>query len=271
MPALTGLLFAGVSIAAKEWIYHYTMAVARKLNSGLLKANAWHSRSDAITSIAVFIGIVAAQQGYAWMDTVAAAIVALFIARIGFDLCLDAIRELVDTAVPVERQQQIQECVHSVEGIHGLSSMRSRSSGGKLILELHLLVDPRITVSEGHQLGSLVSRQLIGQFSDIADVIIHIDPEDLEHGNPDPRNLLPERGQLLAAIRERWQGLLADQDIQRVDLHYLEHGVEIELLLRKPELAEDLPARLAQALNDIDGLSGLRVYGRLFGSRDRRQ
>ncbi len=271
VPALTGLLFALASIAAKEWIYHYTMAVARKLNSGLLKANAWHSRSDAITSIAVFIGIVAAQQGYAWMDTVAAAVVALFIARMGFDLCLDAIRELVDTAVPVERQQQIQESVRSVEGIRGLSSLRSRSSGGKLILELHLLVDPRITVSEGHQLGSLVSRQLIGQFSDIADVIIHIDPEDLEHGSPDPRNQLPERSQLLDAVRSRWQGLLADEDIQRVDLHYLEQGVEIELLLRKPELPEDLPQRLAQALEDIDSLSGLRVYGRLFATRDQRQ
>ncbi len=147
MPAAAGLLLAALSVAGKEWIYHYTMRVARRLNSSLLKANAWHSRSDAITSIAVFIGIAGALQGFPWLDTVAAMVVALFIARIGYELCADSLRELVDTAVPPERQTQLRNAILDVEGIHGITSLRSRLSGGKIILEAHLLVNPRISVS----------------------------------------------------------------------------------------------------------------------------
>lgn len=266
VPALGGLVLAGISIAAKEWIYHYTMAVARRLNSSLLKANAWHSRSDAITSIAVFIGILAAQQGYAWMDTVAAGFVALFIARIGYDLCLDAIRELVDTAVSPQRQEQLKECIRSIDGIRDVTSLRSRSSGGKLILEVHLLVNPLISVSEGHQLGTRVSRALIGRFSDISEVITHIDPEELDT-DIDPRQEFPDRDHILHSIREHWRDLLSDEQIQRVSLHYLEHGIEVELLVNIADLPAELPAKLEAALAEIDYLAGLRIYNNLYMAR----
>ncbi len=267
IPALGGLLFAAVSIAAKEWIYQYTMRVARKLNSSLLKANAWHSRSDAITSIAVFIGILAAQQGLVWMDIVAAIFVALFIAKIGFELCLDSLRELVDTAVPPERQAQLRQCVESVEGVRGITALRSRLSGGKMILELHLLVSPLISVSEGHQLGRQVSRALLGRFSDVGDVIVHIDPENIHGKQADKRDALPERLVVLETIRERWGSLLDDADIERVSLHYFEHGIEIELLVRFDSLPEGLTERLEQAVAELDYLSGLKVYNKLYTAR----
>lgn len=266
-PALAGLLFAGLSIAAKEWIYHYTMRVARRLNSSLLKANAWHSRSDAITSVAVFIGIFAAQQGLAWMDTVAAIFVALFIAKIGFELCLDSLRELVDTAVPPERQEQIRECTRQVAGVKDITALRSRLSGGKMILELHILVSPRISVSEGHQLGQLVNRALLGRFSDVGDVIVHIDPEDIAEHSEDKRESLPEREVVLQTIREHWQSLLDEDDIQRVSLHYFEHGIEIELLVRFSIMPEGLAERLEHALAGLDYVSGLKIYNSLYEAR----
>ena len=97
------MLIAAISIAGKEWIFRYTLRVANRLNSNLLRANAWHSRSDALSSIAVLAGLFGAQQGYLWMDATAALFVALIIAKIGWELCSDSLKELVDTAVPAAR------------------------------------------------------------------------------------------------------------------------------------------------------------------------
>lgn len=267
VPAAAGLLLAALSVAAKEWIYHYTMRVARRLNSSLLKANAWHSRSDAITSIAVFIGIAGALQGFPWLDTIAAMVVALFIAKIGYELCIDSFRELVDTAIPVGRQQQLRACILAVEGIRDITSLRSRLSGGKIILEVHLLVNPRISVSEGHQLGAQVSRALIARFSDISEVIVHIDPEAIDADADDRRESLPPRQEVLQTIRHLWRDLLDDDDIQRVALHYLEHGIEVELLVSRTELPPDLPGKLEQALDALPYLAGLRIYNSLYSTR----
>lgn len=267
VPALSGLILAGLSIAGKEWIYQYTMRVARRHNSSLLKANAWHSRSDAITSIAVFIGILAAQKGYVWMDTVAAMFVALIIAKIGYELCADSLRELVDTAVPPRRQEQLRDCIMAVEGIEGITSLRSRLSGGKIILEAHLLVNPRITVSEGHQLGAIVSRALVGRFSDISDVIVHIDSEEPPESGQDKREKLPARHEVLSTIRSAWRNLLKDEEIQRVSLHYLERGIEVELLVNLEQLPDSLPDKLEQAIADLDYVIGLKIYNSLYEVR----
>ena len=268
VPGAAGLFIALLSIAGKEWIYHYTMRVARRLNSSLLKANAWHSRSDALSSIAVLVGLLAARQGYVWMDVVAAIFVALLIARIGWDLCADALRELVDTAVPKSRLNQLRDCILGVEGIRGITSLRSRLSGGQIILEAHLLVDPRITVSEGHQLGENVRRELMGRFSDIGDVLAHIDPEShAQTESGDAREQLPRRQVVLNAIRQRWQSVLDDEAIERVSLHYLEHGIEVELVLKLEKVPPDLTRQLEQGIADLDYLAALRVYRAVFRSR----
>ena len=265
-PAMAGLGLALLSIAAKEWIFQYTMRVATRLNSSLLKANAWHSRSDAISSVAVLIGLIAAQQGYVWMDTVAAMFVALIIAKIGWELCSDSLKELVDTAVPKQRQEKIESCIMAVEGVKGITRLRSRLSGGKIILEVRLLVDSRITVSEGHQLGEEVSHALRGSFSDVGDVIIHIDPQShaaanvLEHSNFG----LPPRKTVLKLIRQQWQDLLSDDDIENMDLHYLEHGIEIELTVRQTEVSPLLVTQLEQAIHNLAYVAGVRIYHKLY-------
>lgn len=268
-PGLAGLLIAALSVAAKEWIYRYTMRVARRLNSNLLKANAWHSRSDAITSIAVFIGILAAQQGYVWMDTVAAIFVALIIAKIGYELSAESLRELVDTAVTPKRQHQLQEGILSVDGIRGVTELRSRLSGGRIMLEAHVLVDPLITVSEGHQLGEFVRRALLERFSDISDVIMHIDPENPSSARRDKRERLPERYEVLRAIRKAWGNLLAEKEIQRVSLHYLERGIEVELLVNLDRLPDALPRKLEKAITELHYISGLKIYNSLYEARFR--
>ena len=266
IPAASGIAIAVISIIAKEWIYQYTMRVARKLNSSLLKANAWHSRSDAISSVGVMIGLIAAQQGYPWMDTVAAMFVALIIAKIGWELCTDALKEMVDTAVPRHRREQIEARIRETEGVLGVTNLRSRMSGGKIILEIRILVNPRISVSEGHQLGENVSKALIGSFSDIGDVFVHIDPEThLESDHVSRRHTeLPERSQVIENIKQLWQEFLDEDDIESIDLHYLEHGIEVDLTVKLDEISEQLASQLSQAIRHFDYIASMRVFNKLY-------
>ena len=202
------------------------------------------------------------------MDTVAGMFVALIIARIGWELCADSLRELVDTAVPKQRREQIESRVLGNDGVLAITNLRSRLSGGKIILELRILVNPRISVSEGHQLGENVSKSLIGSFSDIGDVIVHIDPEThSDHSLPVPHhNELPERTELIKKIKRQWQNLLSEDDIESIDLHYLEHGIEVDLTVTLNEISDHLAAELEQAICSIEYIPSLRIFCKLYES-----
>ena len=263
-PAWWSLLIAAISIASKEWIYHFTMRVANKLNSSLLKANAWHSRSDAISSIAVFIGLIGAQLGYLWMDTLAAIFVALLIAKIAWELCCESLKELVDTAIPLAEQLKIQQSLLNLAGIHRVHGLRSRRSGGKVILEVELAVDPRISVSEGHQLGEAASEMLTTKFPEINDVIVHIDTDNEAHCC-DPR--LPLRPALIQSIEQAWPRDLPIEAIEKIDLHYLNKNIEIDIYLSKSLLQKHslshLSSLISQALGHLDSVSNIRLYSHL--------
>ncbi len=269
IPAAGGLLIALISIAGKEWIFQYTMRVAHRLNSNLLRANAWHSRSDAISSVAVLIGILAAQQGYIWMDTVAGAFVALIIAKVGWELCTDSLKELVDTSIPAKRRAQIEESILQIAGVNGIQGLRTRLSGGKVILDLCILVDPRISVSEGHQIAELVSRTLTGNFSDVSDVLVHVDPlpPESEKSTSQALDDFPERPEIIASIREAWNGLIDDQAIEGISLHFLEQGIEVELTLHEGSLGQAEAERLANALQRLSYIQKLRIYSKTHDFR----
>lgn len=263
-PAAGGIALAMLSIATKEWIYHYTMRVARRLNSNLLRANAWHSRTDAISSIAVLIGIVGARQGYLWMDTVAGMFVALIIAKIGWELCADSLTELVDTAVSKQRREQFESSILSIDGIKGITELRSRSSGGKIILEARLLVNSYISVSEGHQLGELVNKSLISQFADVSEVLVHIDP--VHHDLGEDEFHLPERSQVIAALKTCWKNLIDAQSIAAIDLHYLGGYIEVDLILDVDELSPTIAQNLDAAVESEPHITKLRIFNKLYES-----
>lgn len=270
IPTTSAIVIAIISILSKEWIFHYTMRVANKLNSNLLRANAWHSRSDALSSVAVTIGIGGAMMGYTWMDTLAAIVVALIIAKIGWGLCFESVKELVDTAVPRKRRAQIESEIRTAPGIEGITSLRSRSSGGKVLLEVSLKVDPKISVSDGHDIGESVSKLLTGRFTDIADVIVHIDPNETSQLTgtdfDESGKHLPEPQQLLHSIKAKWSPLLRDEDIESMDLNYLDHGVEIDLTVKLAELPESLATQLKQAIMSFSYVANLRIYTKSYES-----
>ena len=163
---------------SKEAIYRYTVYYAKKLNSKLLMANAWHSRTDALSSIAVLVGLVGVSFDALWLDAVAAVVVALLIAKIALGLLWDSMQELIDTALPEDQLMAIREIAMNVPGLRDVHQIRTRTMAGKILVDLHLQVDPRVSVSEGHEIGCWVASSIRNKFPDVSDITFHIDPED---------------------------------------------------------------------------------------------
>jgi cation diffusion facilitator family transporter len=227
-PGVGALIVAIVSVISKEAIYHYTMRTARRLRSNMLIANAWHSRSDAISSIVVVIGVAGTMMGYPYLDAVAAIAVAVMIAKIGFDLVRSSTRELIDTALEPEVVEAIRSEVFKVDGVRALHMLRSRRSGSAALVDLHLQVDPRVSVSEGHQIGDTVRRRLISRIDEVTDVTVHIDPEDDEVESPCDQ--LPLRTGMVKRLQEQWADLV-EVDPGQITLHYLRGELQIDLSL----------------------------------------
>jgi cation diffusion facilitator family transporter len=183
-PGVWALVIASLSVISKEWIYHYTMHVAKKLKSNMLRANAWHSRSDAISSIIVVIGVAGTMAGLNYLDSVAAVLVGAMVAKIGWDLAWQSVHELVDTALDPERVEAIRREILSVGGVRELHMLRTRMMGGDALVDVHVLVDPKLSVSEGHYIGEKVRERLITEIEEVSDVMVHVDPEDDEKMKP---------------------------------------------------------------------------------------
>jgi cation diffusion facilitator family transporter len=172
------------SILLKEAIYHYTIAMGRKLKSVALVANAWHHRSDAFSSLAVALGIAGAKIRPGWftLDAFAALVVSLLIIKVGFDILWKAMKELADTAPGPDIQKRIMDCAAVVEGVLGVHDLRARSSGGLFQMELHVVVDGGLTVTQGHRIAKEVENCLIEELENVEEVIVHVDPDTGEGG-----------------------------------------------------------------------------------------
>lgn len=260
-PGALALVVASVSVIAKEIIYQYTKSAALKLRSNMLMANAWHSRSDAVSSVVVVLGVGGAMMGYPYLDAVAAIAVAVMIAKIGFELIRASTKELIDTALEPEVVENIRKEILDVDGVRALHMLRSRRSGGDALVDLHLQVDPRISVSEGHQIGDTVRRRLLQRVDEVTDVTVHIDPEDDELESPCDR--LPLRGDLIKKLRRQWADL-EGVDAQRVTLHYLRGKLQIDLTLPLAVLDEHpdtrtLILKIERAAMELPEVDSVRV------------
>lgn len=235
-----------LSVVSKEAIYHYTLRVARRLRSNMLHANAWHSRTDAISSIIVVIGVGGAMAGFSYLDAVAAIAVALMIAKIGWDLLWTSLQELIDRALEPEQVEDIRLRILDVDGVRDCHMLRTRMSGGDSLVDVHIQVDPVLSVSEGHQIGESVRKQLISEIDHVADVTVHIDPENDELASPCDR--LPLRDVILQRLEQSWQELDPASWLERVVLHYLDGRVHADVFVHAGVQAPEARARLAAAI-----------------------
>ncbi|MFI3220766.1 MAG: cation diffusion facilitator family transporter, partial [Methylococcales bacterium] len=172
-PDVMSLGIVAISILVNEWLYHYTKRIAKTTRSKLLLANAWHQRSDAISSVVVLFGIGAVLLGYPLADAIAAIVVALMVVKIGLSQLIVSIKELVDTSLPPHLLAEIRAAILAIEGVEGIHLLRSRQMGEDALLDAHVIVDPRITVSEGHNISEAVRDELVSRFDDVMDVLVH--------------------------------------------------------------------------------------------------
>ncbi|HEX22777.1 MAG TPA: cation transporter [Chromatiales bacterium] len=261
-PGWLALSVAAISIVAKEAIYHYTMRVANRLNSQLLRANAWHSRSDAISSVVVVIGITGAMNGLPWLDAVAAIAVGAMVGKIGAELAWHSAQELIDRAMEPERVTKIRAAILSVNGVEALHMLRTRRMANDGLVDVHILVDPKSSVSEGHLISERVRQAVMEKVDGITEVMVHIDPEDDEVSAPSSD--LPMRDEVLALLQRRWQGIEETPDTDHVRLHYLDGKIHVEVSLplqkvRDIDQARALARQLARLAEEEDSIADVQV------------
>ena len=228
------LWVAIVALAAKEGMFRYMLAVAQRVRSQMLVANAWHARSDAASSLVVIVGIVGNLLGYTFLDLIAAAVVGVMIAYMGIQFARDAMLELVDTGLDQEEARAIRNTLKAVPGVIGLHELRTRKMADNALVDAHIIVEPKISVSEGHYIAE-AARIAVLKNHQVMDVMVHIDSEDDAQTKSNIH--LPQRHLLLMHLAAR-MGVALPPDT-RVVLHYLGGKIEAELFFERPtDLAE---------------------------------
>jgi cation diffusion facilitator family transporter len=228
------LWVAIVALAAKEGMFRYMLAVAQRVRSQMLVANAWHARSDAASSLVVIVGIVGNLLGYTFLDLIAAAVVGVMIAYMGIQFARDAMLELVDTGLDQEEVRAIRNTLKAVPGVIGLHELRTRKMADNALVDAHIIVEPKISVSEGHYIAE-AARIAVLKNHQVMDVMVHIDSEDDAQTKSNIH--LPQRHLLLMHLADR-MGVALPPDT-RVVLHYLGGKIEAELFFERPtDLAE---------------------------------
>ncbi len=228
-PNWLSLPIISLSIIANELLFRYTHHIGTKIRSQLLLANAWHHRSDAASSLVVLVGLIGGLAGMVFLDTVAASIVGLMIIKMGWDYAWNSVKELIDTAVDPTLLAQIRNIITGVHGVERIHQLRSRLMGRDVLIDVHIIVASKISVSEGHFIAQQVHHALVDTMKDVKDVTVHVDPEDDEICAPSLQ--LPSRT-LMSALLEEVQ--LDFPQISFLNLHYLNGKISIDVVCSEP-------------------------------------
>lgn len=222
----SALAVAVLVLVSKETLFRYMLREAQRVRSAMLIANAWHARSDAASSLVVAIGIVGSLMGVRLLDPIAAAIVGFMVARMGWVFGWDALQDLSDRALDEATTADLRTLLLGTPGVLDVHEMRTRKTGDLALVDAHILVDPFISVSEGHYIAETARARLLTD-PRVLDALIHVDPEDDMHVRSVAN--LPPRSEVAHALREA----LAARGIrvEAVTLHYLSTGLEIQVVL----------------------------------------
>lgn len=249
VPSAITLWIALITLAAKEGLYRYTMVVANRYDSNMLRANAWHHRSDALSSLIVAAGIGGSLLGFGYLDSAAAIIVALMVTKVGIGLAWRALRELVDTGLDTVDLKSIRDVILSISGVKALHLLRTRRVGEQALADVHIIVDDHLSVSEGHQISETARFKLIKEIAPLADVMVHIDTEEDVNG---PSCVdLPLREELQKRLDHYFRDIPEARQVECVTLHYLNGHIDIGLLLPLTAVSSVMAAhQLAQRFTE---------------------
>lgn len=257
VPGWPVLVAAAASVAGKEWIFRYTRHVGLKIRSDLIIANAWHSRTDAFSSVVVLVSTAGAMLGMVWLDVFAAVVIAGIIIHIGWKFTWDSVKELVDTGLSHEDTEMLKSIARDTDGVRNVHELRSRRMGHDILLDIHLVVRPEISVSEGHQIGMQVVSGMRDALDNIRDINFHIDAEN-DEDQPLTSERLPSREDIRAILAQHIGEL---PHHSRLRLHYLKNKVHLELFLDEHEEKTAFSAaNIKEQLRDYPWFGSIRVW-----------
>ena len=176
IPGILALIAAVISILVKEGMYWYTRYFARKINSGALMADAWHHRSDALSSVGALVGIFGARHGFVVMDSAASLVIFVFIAKAAYDIFMDAIDKMIDRSCDENTQKQIYECILETENVLGIDLLQTRIFGNKIYVDAEIEVDGDVTLNEAHDISELVHQRIEEKFDMVKHIMVHVNP-----------------------------------------------------------------------------------------------
>jgi len=271
-PGFWPLAVAAISVVSKEGYFQYVVRHPSTATSRMLYANAWHSRSDALSSLAVIVGVGGVLAGFAWADAFAAIVVAGLLLVVAYRIGREGAEELIDSAASPVLNANMRKTILSIEGVRDSHELRTRRMADKVLADVHIRVDPLISVSEGHRIGDEVMDALKTRFPEVGDVVVHIDPEDDIVG--DVYSKLPMRSVIVAEINTNLHKLQNNFDARfslqpkNIVVHYLADGCQIEIWMTMPDEATTRDCSLASstikdALIRIDNIVSASV---LFSS-----
>ena len=242
---LSALVVAVLVLVSKETLFRYMLREAQRVRSAMLIANAWHARSDAASSLVVALGIIGSLAGVRLLDPIAAAIVGFMVARMGWMFGWDALQDLSDRALDDAAADDVRKLLMSTPGVRDVHELRTRKMGDFALVDAHILVDPLISVSEGHYIAETARARILTD-TRVLDALIHVDPENDALARP-PIGL-PPREQVVAEV----EAALAQQGERAagVNIHYLSTGLDVDVTL--PATAPVAPGSDAQRLTHLD-------------------
>lgn len=186
IPSMIAFIAAAVSIVAKEFCFRITEYVGKKVNSPAVVANAWHHRSDALSSVGSLVGIgCAIWLGKKWviLDPIAGCVISVVIFVVAVKMALPAMKELLDISLPEETENEIIRLASGVEGVKDVHNLKTRSHGPSVIIDAHVVVDYRMSIVEAHNIATKVEDLLAEHFGRETQISIHIEPDNFEHLN----------------------------------------------------------------------------------------
>ncbi|MCX7120985.1 MAG: cation diffusion facilitator family transporter [Gammaproteobacteria bacterium] len=261
-PTLPVIFIAVISIFANEGLFHYTRIRGESINSNLLVSNAWHKRSDVFVSLIVLISVLGSLLGLPWLDAAGAFIIAALIIKMSFEMIWQSVQELIDHAVDEETQGKIKETIHTIPGVQSIHQLRTRLHGSYIFVDLHIIVDSTISVSEGHHIGEEVHAALLKNIKDLYDVTVHIDPENDEIAHPSLH--LPNRKKLHTLLEKHCSSLPGYSNIVKINTHYLAGELTVEIFMPLSVLenssAEILLKKYREAISDLPEIKDMVIY-----------
>lgn len=171
------LIAAIISIVVKEWMYHYTMRSAKKVNSDALKADAWHHRSDALSSVGALIGIFGSMLGYKVLDPIASIVIALCIIKAAYDILRDSFNKMIDVSAPNIIEDEIRQITMSVDGVIKIDDLKTRLFGSKIFIDIEIVVDGNLNLRTAHNIAHTVHDTVENKIKECKHCMVHVNPD----------------------------------------------------------------------------------------------